>query len=275
MNKKTVSRIMLTLLSTGMLTLAFNIQPIRAEQMFSYDMAAEWDAYYPDGSLWFHADFLRFTAEIPYIIGWGGGGYTGPITEDWPVGEYKIEAEVHDYISHEIVRACSYFSLGTGEPPPHSNELGGPQPTVEVKTYIDYENNEEQRSFQVGDRVCIILWVGNFHHLVISATINIDPDTLNLESEGKWITAYIELPEGYDVNSVEVSTIKLSGEIPAEMHPAEIADYDEDGVSDLMVKFDRAEVMALLSVGEATLTITGEINDIIFEGSDTVRVIGE
>jgi hypothetical protein len=40
-----------------------------------------------------------------------------------------------------------------------------------------------------------------------------------------------------------------------------------------MVKFDKAEVTALLGVGEATLTITGEVNGTPFEGSDSIRVI--
>jgi len=35
--------------------------------------------------------------------------------------------------------------------------------------------------------------------LALSATVDLDPDTLNLESKGKWITCYIELPEGYGI----------------------------------------------------------------------------
>ncbi|MEW5995324.1 MAG: glycoside hydrolase family 16 protein [Candidatus Zixiibacteriota bacterium] len=31
---------------------------------------------------------------------------------------------------------------------------------------------------------------------VVPATVDIDPDTLNLKSQGRWITAYIELPAG-------------------------------------------------------------------------------
>jgi hypothetical protein len=106
----------------------------------------------------------------------------------------------------------------------------------------------------------------------VLATIDVDPDTLNLKSRGQWITAYIELPEGYDVSDIDVSTVMLNTEIQAEIHPTEIGDYDTDGIPDLMVKFDRAEVMALLSVGEATLTITGEVDGTPFEGSDTIRV---
>jgi len=109
----------------------------------------------------------------------------------------------------------------------------------------------------------------------ITASVGVHPEALNLKSRGKWIMGYIELPEDYDVNDINVSTIMLNDTIPAELHPTEIGDYDADGILDLMVKFDRVEVMALLSVGEATLTITGEVSGIPFEGSVTIRVIGE
>lgn len=108
---------------------------------------------------------------------------------------------------------------------------------------------------------------------VISATIDINPDALNLESMGRWITAYIEFSEGYNVADIDASTILLNDTIPAELHPTEIGDYDTDGALYLMVKFDRQEVIALLGAGEATLTITGEVNGIPFEGSATIRVI--
>jgi hypothetical protein len=57
---------------------------------------------------------------------------------------------------------------------------------------------------------------------VIAATIDINPGTLNLRSKGKWITCHIELPEGYDVSDIDVSTVMLDGEIQAELHPTEI-----------------------------------------------------
>jgi len=115
--------------------------------------------------------------------------------------------------------------------------------------------------------------IGTILPPVITATIDIDPDSLNLKSEGKWITAYIELPEDHDVSVVDVATIILNDTIPTKLHPTEVGDYDGDGIPDLMVKFDRQEVIALLSVGEAVLTITGEANEVPFEGSDTIRAI--
>jgi hypothetical protein len=47
----------------------------------------------------------------------------------------------------------------------------------------------------------------------ISSTLDIKPDTLNLDSKGRWITAYIELPEGYDVGNIDLTSIRLGKEV--------------------------------------------------------------
>ena len=109
----------------------------------------------------------------------------------------------------------------------------------------------------------------------IEAEIDIDPDTLNLKNKGKWITCYIELPDGLDAADIDVSTIMLNGEVQAEPRPAKIGDYDSDGVIDLMVKFDRSAVQQILDVGnQVEITIAGELADgTLFEGMDTIRVI--
>jgi hypothetical protein len=109
----------------------------------------------------------------------------------------------------------------------------------------------------------------------IEADIDIDPDTLNLKSKGKWITCYIELPERLDAADIDVSTIMLNSQVQAEPRPREIGDYDSDGVVDLMVKFDRSAVQQILEVGnQVEITITGELADgTIFEGMDRIRVI--
>lgn len=104
---------------------------------------------------------------------------------------------------------------------------------------------------------------------IIQAIINIDPNTLNLKSKGKWITCYIELPEDYVVEDIDVGTVELSyggGGVSAAWGDV------QDGV--LMVKFDRAEVQSILSPGdEIELTVSGELNDgTPFEGTDTIRV---
>ena len=120
----------------------------------------------------------------------------------------------------------------------------------------------------------------------IPATVNIDPDTLNLRSKGKWITSYIELPESHNVSDIDVYTVVLNDTIPVslldvptlEPVPTEIGDYDEDGVFDLMVKFDKAFVESFIynqgiTYGEVSLTITGELFDETpFKGTDIVWV---
>jgi hypothetical protein len=111
---------------------------------------------------------------------------------------------------------------------------------------------------------------------VISAAIDLDPDTLNLRSMGRWITCYIELPEGYAVENIDLGTVRLIVEnenVPAEPWPVEVGDHDNDGIPDLMVKFDRQAVQALLDVGVHELLVTGEVEGMLFEGSDNLRVI--
>jgi len=110
----------------------------------------------------------------------------------------------------------------------------------------------------------------------VGATVDFDPDTLNLRSKGKMVTVYIELPLGYDVNDIDVGTLFLNGAILAEPKPIEVGDYDGDGISDLMVKFDRAAVQGiLLEPGDqVVVTVSGQlINGTPFGGTDTIRVI--
>lgn len=59
---------------------------------------------------------------------------------------------------------------------------------------------------------------------IISATTDFDPDTLNLDSEGKRVTAYIELPVGYgySVSDIDLGSILLNGQVQAEARSWEI-----------------------------------------------------
>ncbi|MGB2863557.1 MAG: hypothetical protein WBC05_09560 [Sedimentisphaerales bacterium] len=105
----------------------------------------------------------------------------------------------------------------------------------------------------------------------VEATVDIDSDTLNLKSKGLWITCYIELPEGYSVEDIDIDTVALKNgdfEVGGE--------YGEFQTGKLMVKFPRAEVQDILEPGQVELTVTGELIDgTPFEGSDTITVIEE
>lgn len=104
---------------------------------------------------------------------------------------------------------------------------------------------------------------------------DIDPDTLNLKSKRNWITRYIELPEGYDVEDIDINILLLNDVVAAENHPTDIGDHDEDGITDLMVKFDRQDVIDILEPGDnIKIIVTGELFDgTKFEGMDYIKVI--
>ncbi|MFH1774557.1 MAG: S8 family serine peptidase [Methanobacteriota archaeon] len=116
--------------------------------------------------------------------------------------------------------------------------------------------------------------------VVLRAEINIDPDTLNLKSEGKWITAYIEFQQ-YDVMSIDINTVTLNRTIKAENDPKydfvsspQPQDKDGDGLKEFMVKFNRSAVEQILQPADAvTLSVGGEFAQGIFEGYDAIRVI--
>lgn len=109
----------------------------------------------------------------------------------------------------------------------------------------------------------------------IIATLDIAPDVLNLNAEGKWITAYIELPENYDLNNINLESILLNNLIHAEVQNTLISDFDSDGIPDLTVKFDRSSVSNILEPSEnVEIIVSGQLNDgRKFIGIDTIQVI--
>jgi len=114
---------------------------------------------------------------------------------------------------------------------------------------------------------------------VVPSKLDIDPDTLNLGRKGKWITAYIEPPKGYNLSNIDVNSIRLNGTIPVDPSaPIGKGDYDNDTIPDITVKLNRTLVSEYIISegimrGNVTLTISGQFNDgTIFEGDDMIRV---
>lgn len=129
----------------------------------------------------------------------------------------------------------------------------------------------------------------------LQATVDMVPHTVNLMSRGRHISCYVELPEGNSPADIDVGTVILNDAIPAELSPVVFGDYDSDGIPDLMIKFSRSALIALLggvdgsslwlsarSAGrssfnhgdELEVTLSGELTDgTAFVGTDTIKVV--
>jgi hypothetical protein len=124
----------------------------------------------------------------------------------------------------------------------------------------------------------------NAGQVVVDATIDFDPDTLNLGSKGRWATVYVELPNGYDPGDIDPTTVLLEDEISPVMdekygfvahNVSYVVDNDGDGIMERMLKFKRSEIHAIVSPGVYNFKVSGELEDgTEFEGyTDPIRVI--
>jgi len=102
--------------------------------------------------------------------------------------------------------------------------------------------------------------------------VKLTPDTLNLQSKGKWITCHIRLGGDYNVADVNSYSVFLEDEIGAERIWVE----EQDQV--LITKFSREDLCQMLAelgeLGDVELTVSGQLLDgTRFEGTDSIKVI--
>jgi parallel beta-helix repeat protein len=111
----------------------------------------------------------------------------------------------------------------------------------------------------------------------LCASVVSDRETLNLGFQGQWLFFCIELPEGYDVNSIDTASVSLCGTIMADPNFKSVG-RDQNGVPYLMVCFNRtlASQFILRSgimTGNVTLSLNGRLDDgSMFEGVCTLTV---
>ncbi|MBW8001088.1 MAG: LamG domain-containing protein [Planctomycetes bacterium] len=111
----------------------------------------------------------------------------------------------------------------------------------------------------------------------LEVNISIEPRTLNIQSNGTWITCQIKLPDDYDVTDVDNDSILLADLVPA--HDTQI----NPGQQQITAKFDRQDVIDALILMEnldpnggfsvfVDVEVTGQLNDgTKFKGTDNIR----
>ncbi len=184
---------------------------------------------------------------------------------------------VHDNLAVRIAVVPPWFSLS----PDHG--------VVPAGQCMDLTVTLDAAELEAGDHSGTIVVSGNdpyhpslsvpvlFHVGEIEAVVaDIDPNAINPQSNGNWVTAHVELPPGYAPGDVVIETVTLNGTVPADTENYEThSDFNNNGIPDCTFKFPRAAVEAILPEGEAVLLrVAGEVQDTNwFWGSELVRII--
>jgi subtilisin family serine protease len=107
------------------------------------------------------------------------------------------------------------------------------------------------------------------------AYIDVDPNTLNLTSQGRFVRGALQLPEEYDPHDIVLSSVSIDHQVHALPSPVSYEDTNGDGVIELVVMFDRAAFEAIVPEGDSVpVTVTGEVRDTTwFTGTDHIRTI--
>jgi len=212
---------------------------------------------------------------------------------DYATGEYKVQVADAKTTFDTPGGGPEWISLPEDEnvycvidPTPArewADEIDVSVENVKVTWEIVYYNEEGTR--KESEPITLDISLDEPTALGLTASINIEPDTLNLKSKGQWITCWIEMPAGYDVNSIDLSTVMLNYAVPAEsdtkygfVKNPEVRDADKDGQPELMVKFDRAAAQATVQLADSVIiSVLGEVNKngvpVPFKGTDTIKVI--
>jgi PKD repeat protein len=188
------------------------------------------------------------------------------------------------------VAVSTYYNDGVGPDPYPSPGPIYPFNATDTQTHVYYSKGSYTVTLTVNDddtgiSIDTLLVTVN----PIPATIDCDPETINLKSKAKWITCYIELPPAYNVSLIDINTVKLiykgyefqavnDTKYDFVTDPEEyLTDEDQDGIVERMVKFYREELKPYLEPGDAEFTVEGKVyyNEgyADFEGFDTLRII--
>jgi hypothetical protein len=104
--------------------------------------------------------------------------------------------------------------------------------------------------------------------LPLIAQVHIQPRTINLQSEGKWLTCRIRLAHGQNAADIDPDTVLLDDEIEPNSFRV------HSGASSALAFFSYRDLQDIVDAGRVELTVTGQLTDgTKFTGKDTIKVI--
>lgn len=115
----------------------------------------------------------------------------------------------------------------------------------------------------------------------LRADVVIEPNPIPLQSQGRDVTCFLELPSGYNVAAIVPGTVRivtvqgrwLASPIAA-TGPTSIGDHDGNGIPDRMVKFPRRALASALTPGPAEIGVLGQLaNGRYWSGSAKVTAM--
>jgi hypothetical protein len=119
----------------------------------------------------------------------------------------------------------------------------------------------------------------------IEVDVTFSPRWLNSKSKGKWITATIRVPDGYDAGMIDTGSLYLAlkGKTAIKAQSVDRHRYSKKfdkkyrKTRKLKVKFDRQALIAALgdASGEIALTVSGEVSTMEFLGTGTIKVFAK
>ncbi|HKY33809.1 MAG TPA: S8 family serine peptidase [Candidatus Polarisedimenticolia bacterium] len=185
-------------------------------------------------------------------------------------------AYVHDGLAVELAPIPDWVAAGPGSgviPAGGSQEItlsldaAGLEDGLHEAT-VEIESNDPYTPVLA---VPIALNVG----LVAPSYLHFDPEVFNLSANGHSVKMVIELPPAFDPHAVGVDSVTLNDTVTALSLPVEFTDENENGVEEIVVRFDRAAVEALLPEGDSVpVTVQGEVTDVQwFRGTSSVRTL--
>jgi hypothetical protein len=247
------------------------------------------------------------------LVGWGNG-WEVDVTEVRPDGTVAFEMvfpnRANSYRAHkdewEGVAAEPYAWADTtgGELWLHFTKFGdndvdkfyvyrGTSPAPDWKAYVTAGNAVRIRDYEAGEplyfRVTAVDGCGNVspfsnevkvtpeftdEPVVTEALVKVMPSTLNLLSEGRWITAQIEFSGecGHQVSDIDRTCILFNDTILVDRTGGN-GNIDKSAKKKLMVKFPRDEVQAILTGDCVMVKVSGFVGEFAFEAFDNIRIV--